>query len=138
MSHFIKTFVIRDQNAEADELQLTSFVGSVDVVRMETCYDNGAWRVFVMYNDLRHREEQAQIESALLGALTSWRKATAQAAGVDSIALLSDGALLEISRAAPTTAIELTSLPELKGVDLHKHAPAIVQVVRQTLDDLAL
>ncbi|MDR3515610.1 MAG: HRDC domain-containing protein [Azospirillaceae bacterium] len=136
MTHFIRTFQIRDSVSTADEAFLAEFLRSVEIQRIETAYSDGAWHLLVMYDELRRKEETAQIESAISAALNTWRAQLARQLGIDREAVLTDGAITEIARYAPTTAIELSVIASSMSCDLTEHGPAVVQVVRQTLEDL--
>ena len=132
----IRTFKIRDAAVQEDEAVLSAFLRTVDVRRIETAYADGAWHILVMFEDLRRREETAQIRTAIHEALNHWRTRTAQAQGVPRDALMPDAALREIARYAPTTEIELSTIAGALGMDLSEHGAAVLQVVRQTLEDL--
>jgi hypothetical protein len=73
MSSEIRTFKIRDAAVHEDELALGEFLRTVDVARIETTYAGDAWHILVMFEELRKREETAQIQSAIVAALNHWR-----------------------------------------------------------------
>ncbi|HYE01411.1 MAG TPA: HRDC domain-containing protein [Alphaproteobacteria bacterium] len=133
----IRTFHIRSgaEGAE-DEQRLAQFLRSVEVKRMDTAYDSG-WRVFVQYEDLRGKEETAQIAQALQQAVNGWRTAAARRSGRAASDLLTDAQMAEIARSAPTTEVELAALlgPEGRGV-VAAHGAEIVQVTKRLLRDL--
>lgn len=136
MKSDIRTFKIRDASVHEDESVLAEFLRTVEVQRIETTYADGAWRILVMYEELRRREETAQIQSAIVGALNAWRNRTASEHGLDREAVLTDAAVQEIARYAPTTAVELAVIAGGLGIDATRFGTAIVQVVRQTLEEL--
>ncbi len=132
----IRTFAIRDAVAEEDEAALAAFLRTVDVQRVDTAYAEGAWRVLVHYRDLRRKEETAQIESAIMGAINAWRGDVARAQGLEREEVLPGALVAEIARYAPTTEIELTVIANAAGHPVRGHGAAIVQIVRQTMDEL--
>lgn len=132
----IRTFVIRDGAAEDDEARLAAFLRSVEIGRIDTAYADGAWRVLVHFQDLRRKEERAQIESAILEAVNGWRAAEARRRGMDRESVLPQAMVAEIARYAPTTEVELSVIANALGVDTGNDGPEIVGVVRQTMDDL--
>ena len=69
MSTEIRTFIIPDADAEAQSY-LSGFLRTVEVQRIDTAYKDGAWRVLVLYQDLKRKEESQQIEAAI-GAVTA-------------------------------------------------------------------
>jgi len=136
MSSEIRTFKIRDAAVHEDELALEEFLRAVEVSRIETAYSANAWHILVMYEELRKREETAQIQSAIVAALNHWRAQAAAAHNIEREAVMPSGAVQEIARYAPTTEIELTVVGNALGVDTSVFGAAIVQVVRQTLEEL--
>ncbi|HYD31965.1 MAG TPA: HRDC domain-containing protein [Azospirillaceae bacterium] len=136
MNSEIRTFVIPDTNGEEEKERMAAFLRTVEVQRIDTAYAEGAWRVLILFLDLKHREETRQIETAIAEALNSWRDRAATAAGVSRDAVLADEVVQEIAHFAPTTVIELNAIAASKNTDLSLHAVDIVQVVRQTLDEL--
>ncbi|MFC7333266.1 HRDC domain-containing protein [Rhodocista pekingensis] len=136
MSLDIRTFTIREESAQDDEARVASFLRSVEAVRIDTAYADGAWRLLVQYRDLRRKEEQEQIESAIMEALKSWRADVSRATGLSREEVLPNALLTEICRYAPTTEIELSVIAGSLGVDTRERGAAIVQVVRQTMEEL--
>jgi len=136
MSSEIRTFKIRDAAVHEDELALGEFLRTVDVARIETTYAGNAWHILVMFEELRKREETAQIQSAIVAALNHWRAQAAAAHNIEREAVMPSGAVQEIARYAPTTEIELTVVGNALGIDTSVFGAAIVQVVRQTLEEL--
>lgn len=132
----LRTFTIRDLTVEEDELRIAGFLRTVEVERIDTAYADGAWRVMVHYRDLRRREEQAQIETAIQAALNGWRGEVARQLGVDREEVMSNHLLAEVARFAPTTEVELSVIVSSLGEDAHKRGVEIVRVVRQTMEDL--
>jgi len=128
----LRTFSIRDAATEEDEQQIAGFLRTVEVERIDTAYADGGWRVLVHYRDLRRREEQAQIESAIQAALNNWRGDVARSQGISRDEVLSNTLLAEVARFAPTTEVELSVIASSLGESTHKHGAAIVAVVRQT------
>ncbi len=136
MTTEIRTFQIPDHDAEPSREALAAFLRTVEVERIDTAYSDGAWRILVLYQDLRRKEESLQIEAAIVTALAAWRDRTAAAAGVARDSVMPDELLPEIARFAPTTERELAVLVGSAGVDLGNHANDIIHVVRNTLDEL--
>ena len=136
MSSEIRTFKIRDAAVHEDELALGEFLRTVEVARIETTYAGDAWHILVMFEELRKREETAQIQSAIVAALNHWRAQAASAHNIEREAVMPSAAVQEIARYAPTTEIELTVVGNALGVDTSVFGAAIVQVVRQTLEEL--
>ncbi|AWU92886.1 HRDC domain-containing protein [Azospirillum ramasamyi] len=136
MSTEIRTFTIPDANAEEAQTQLSAFLRTVEVQRIDTAYADGAWRVLVLFADLRRKEESQQIEAAIAAALHGWRDKAAVQAGVTRDAVLSDELVSEIARFAPTTEHELSIIMNARGLGAGPHGGEIVQVVRSTLDVL--
>src|SRR5918995_5491879 len=106
MSSEIRTFKIRDAAVHEDELALGEFLRTVDVARIETTYTGNAWHILVMFEELRKREETAQIQSAIVAALNHWRAQAAAAHNIEREAVMPSSAIQEIARYAPTTEIE--------------------------------
>lgn len=131
----LRTFSIRDAAAEEDEQRIASFLRSVEVERIDTAYADNGWRVLIHYRDLRRREEQAQIESAIQAALNAWRSEVARAKGINRDEVLSNQLLAEVARFAPTTEVELSVIASSLG-ESTVNGPAIVSVVRQTMEEL--
>jgi ribonuclease D len=134
MSTEIRTFTIPDATAEEAQTQLSAFLRTVEVQRIETAYADGAWRVLVLFTDLRRKEESQQIEAAIAAALNGWRDKAAVQAGVTRDVVLSDDLVSEIARFAPTTEHELSIIMNARGLGAAPHGGEIVQVVRSTLD----
>lgn len=132
----IKTFSIPDDQPEGAQADLAAFLRTVEVSRIDTAYAPGAWRVLVLYQDLRRKEESQQIEASIAAALNLWRDRTAAAAGVTRDAIMPDDLIQEIARFAPTTAHELAVILGTRNVDVDARASDIVQVVRSTLEEL--
>ncbi|CAO3355337.1 HRDC domain-containing protein [Azospirillum sp. A26] len=134
MSTEIRTFSIPDAAAEEAQAELSSFLRTVEVQRIETAYADGAWRVLVLFTDLRRKEESQQIEAAIAAALNGWRDRAAAQAGVTRDAILADDLVQEIARFAPTTEHELSIIVNARGQAISPQGGEIVQVVRSTLD----
>src|SRR5690349_17791264 len=117
MKSKIRTFKIRDEAASEDEAALAAFLRTVETQRIETAYADKAWHILVLFEDLRQREETAQIQSAIAAALNQWRTQTARRLGIERETLLPDVALPEIGRYAPTTAVELGVIGNALGLD---------------------
>ena len=116
--------------------ELGEFLRTVEVARIETTYAGDAWHILVMFEELRKREETAQIQSAIVAALNHWRAQAAAAHNIEREAVMPSSAVQEIARYAPTTEIELTVVGNALGIDTSIFGAAIVQVVRQTLEEL--
>jgi len=136
MSTEIRTFHIPDGEAEPAQAELSAFLRSVEVERIDTAYADGAWRVLVLYQDLRRKEESLQIEAAIAAALNGWRERVAARDRVERHKVLADDLIPEIARYAPTTEHELSVLVGSRDVDVGPHGAEIVGVVRSTLEDL--
>lgn len=136
MSTEIRTFRIPDADAEPAQAELSAFLRTVEVERIDTAYADGAWRVLVLFQDLRRKEESLQIETAIAAALNGWRERIAARDGVERHKVLPDELIPEIARYAPTTEHELTVLVGSRDVDVGPHGAEIVGVVRSTLEDL--
>lgn len=132
----LRTFTIRDAAAEEDELRVANFLRTVEVERIDTAFADGGWRVLVHYRDLRRKEEQAQIETAIQQALNGWRSEVARNLGIDREEVMSNHLLGEVARYAPTTEVELSVIISSLGEDAHARGGEIVRVVRQTMEDL--
>ena len=136
MSSEIRTFRIPDQDPEPAQAELSAFLRTVEAERIDTAYADGAWRVLVLFQDLRRKEESLQIETAIAAALNGWRERIAARDGLARDAVLPDDLVPEIARFAPTTEHELTVLVSSRGQDVGPHGAEIVGVVRSTLEDL--
>lgn len=136
MSSEIRTFIVPDIDNEEAQARVGAFLRSVEVERIDTAFAEGAWRILVVYQDLKRREETRQIEVAIAAGLNSWRDKTAARHGISRDSVLPDEVVAEIAHFAPTTTTELGTIASSKGVNLSGHALEIVQVVRQTLEDL--
>jgi ribonuclease D len=136
MTTEIRTFIVPDAADDESNDIVSSFLRTVEVERIDTAYADGAWRVLVLYQDPKSKEESRQIESAIVGALNVWRDRVAARGGISRDAVLPDDILQEIARYAPTTERELSVIIGSRNVDLGHHGAEIVQVVRQMLEDL--
>lgn len=136
MTTEIRTFQIPDLEREEAQAQLSAFLRTVEVQRIDTAYADGAWRILVLFQDLRRKEESRQIESAIVGALNTWRERMAMRTGLARDAILADELVPEIARFAPTTERELSVIVGTRDLDLGHYGAEIVQVVRSTLDEL--
>jgi len=136
MTSEIRTFIVTDGAGGETQAELSAFLRSVEVQRIDTAYADGAWRVLVMFEDLKRKEESAQIESAILGALSTWRDKVADRVGMSRDMLLPDELLSEIARYAPTTEHELQVILSGRGKAVGQHGAEIVQVVRHMLEAL--
>lgn len=136
MSAEIRTFIIPDEHSDEAREKLAHFLRSVEVKRIDTAYADGAWRVLVLFQDMRHKEEAKQIESAIIAALNGWRERAALRDGLTPDAVLPEAAAPEIARFAPTTEHELSILAASNGIEAARYGAEIVQVVRSTLEDL--
>jgi ribonuclease D len=136
MAADIRSFKIRDAHVREDEAALREFLRTVEVQRIETAFSDGAWHILVLYEELRRREEILQIQSAIVAALNGWRGQAAADLGLGRDEVLPDRAVTEIARYAPTTEVELGVIAGTLGIDLGRHGLSIVQVVRQTLEEL--
>ncbi|PWC35850.1 HRDC domain-containing protein [Azospirillum sp. TSO35-2] len=134
MSTELRTFTIPDDSPEEAQEQLSAFLRTVEVQRIDTAYATGGWRVLVLFSDLRRKEESQQIEAAIAAALNGWREKAAAHAGLPRDAMLSDELVAEIARFAPTTEHELSIIVGARGLPASQHGGDIVQVVRSTLD----
>lgn len=136
MSTEIRTFMIPDANADEAQGQLSSFLRTVEVQRIDTAYADGGWRVLVLYKDLKRKEESLQIEAAINAALNNWRDRAATREGLSRDAVLPDELVPEIARFAPTTERELSIIVGARDLGVGQYGGEIVQVVRATLDEL--
>lgn len=136
MSTEIRTFRIPDLDAEGAQTELSAFLRTVEVERIDTAYADGAWRILVLFQDLRRKEESLQIETAIAAALNGWRDRIAAREGLARDAVLPDDLVSEIARFAPTTEHELNVLAGSRDLDIGPHGAEIVGVVRSTLEDL--
>lgn len=136
MSTEIRTFMIPDASAEEAQAHLSAFLRTVEVQRIDTAYADGAWRVLVLYQDLKRKEEAIQIEAAINAALNNWRDRAAAREGLTRDAVLPDELVPEIARFAPTTERELSIIVGARDLGVGQHGAEIVQVVRATLDEL--
>jgi len=136
MSTEIRTFQIPDLDGEAAQADLSAFLRTVEVERIDTAYSNGAWRILVLYRDLRIKEESLQIEAAIVAALNGWRDRVASREGVTREAVLPDELLPEIARFAPTTERELSVIVGSRDLNLGQRGAEVVGVVRGTLEAL--
>ncbi len=136
MSTEIRTFTIPDANADEAQGQLSSFLRTVEVQRIDTAYADGGWRVLVLYKDLKRKEESLQIEAAINAALNNWRDRAATREGLPRDAVLPDELVPEIARFAPTTERELSIIVGARDLGVGQYGGEIVQVVRATLDEL--
>lgn len=136
MSTEIRTFQIPDVDGEEARADLSAFLRSVEVERIDTAYSSGAWRILVLYRDMRHKEETLQIEAAIAAALNAWRDRVAAGDGVSRDAVLPDDLVPEIARFAPTTERELSVIVGSRNCDLGDRGVEIVAVVRGTLEAL--
>ena len=136
MSTEIRTFFIPDSSAEEAQGHLSAFLRTVEVQRIDTAYADGAWRILVLYQDLRRKEEAIQIEAAISAALNGWRDRAAMREGMARDAILPDELVPEIARFAPTTERELSIIVGARDLGVGQHGAEIVQVVRATLDEL--
>lgn len=136
MSAEIRTFRIPDTDAEPAQAELSAFLRTIQVERIDTAYADGAWRVLVLFQDLRRKEESLQIETAIAAALNGWRDRVAAREGLARDAVLPDELVPEIARFAPTTEHELTVLVGSRDLEVGPHGAEIVGVVRSTLEDL--
>ncbi|MCG5242165.1 HRDC domain-containing protein [Azospirillum doebereinerae] len=136
MSTEIRTFTIPDRAADEAQAQLSAFLRTVEVQRIDTAYAVDGWRVLVLFTDLKRKEESQQIEAAIAAAVNGWRDRTAAQSGLTRDAVLADDLVQEIARFAPTTEHELGIIVGARDMPLSQHGGEIVQVVRSTLDQL--
>lgn len=136
MTTEIRTFQIPDTDRDGAQEIVSAFLRTVEVERIDTAYADGAWRILVLYQDLRRKEESAQIESAIVAELSAWLDKAAARNGVPREALLPDDLLPEIARFAPTTERELSVILGSRDIDVGPLAQEIAAVVRNTLEAL--
>ena len=136
MATDIRSFVLPDTGGETEREKLIHFLRSVEVSRIDTAYAEGGWHILVIYEELRQREESAQIKSAILGALIGWRNGIAATTGSLAEEVLPEELADEIAHYAPTTVHELSVLVQDRGWPTGLHGAEVVQVVRETLEDL--
>lgn len=136
MATEIRSFFIPDEDPDVAQERVSAFLRQVEVERIDTSYAQGGWRLLVIYQDLRWKEESAQIEVAIAHALNSWRERTARVEGVSREELLPEELVSEVARFAPTTERELGVIVGTRSFDVGNHGGEIVQVVRATLDEL--
>jgi ribonuclease D len=132
----VRTFVIPDSDPEEAQAGLAAFLRAVEIDRIETAYSHGAWRILVLYQDARLKEESAQIKSAIMAALNGWRDKEAARSGLPRDSVLPDSLVAEIAHYAPTTERELGLIEGASEINLSVTGGAIVQVVKKTLEDL--
>lgn len=136
MSSEVRTFILPDAAPDPERQEITSFLRSVVVDRIDTAYADGAWRILVLYQDAKRKEESEQIESAIKDALNVWRDREARRTGISREAVLSDELLAEIAHYAPTTERELSAIAAAQGTVAGANGAAIVQTVKAMLDAL--
>jgi ribonuclease D len=136
MSSEVRTFIIPDANPDQVRHEVAAFLRSVVIDRIDTAYADGAWRILVLYQDARRKEESEQIESAIKGTLLEWREREAGRSGINREAIVSDELIAEIAHYAPTTERELSTIVAAHGADVGLHGAAIVQAVKAMLDAL--
>ncbi len=136
MSSEVRTFVIPDDSPEIARGEVADFLRSVVVHRIDTAYADGAWRVLVLHEDARRKEESEQIESAIKGALVVWRDRLAARDGIPRETVLPEALLSEIAHYAPTTERELATIASSRNFDISSYGAAIVLEVKKMLDAL--
>ena len=136
MTTEVRTFVIPDDSHDLARAEVAAFLRAVTVERIDTAYADGSWRVLVLYQDARRKEESEQIESAIRGALASWRDGPAKREGVSRDSILTEDLLTEIAHYAPTTERELSTIAASHNADLGVYGAAIVLEVKKMLDAL--
>ena len=136
MTTEVRTFVIPDDNPDLARSEIAGFLRAVVIERIDTAYVDGAWRVLVLHQDARSKEESEQIESAIKDALAGWRDREATRSGVSRETILPDEMLTEIAHYAPTTERELSTIASAQGCDVSVHGAAIVLEVKKMLDAL--
>ncbi len=136
MSTEVRTFIIPDANPDQIRHTVAAFLRSVVVDRIDTAYADGAWRMLVLYQDARLKEESDQIESAIKGDLLTWREREAERSGVAREAIVSDEVIADIARYAPTTERELSTILAAHAAEAGLYGAAMVQSVKATLDAL--
>ena len=135
----VRTFVIADDDPQAGEGTVSDFLAQVRADRIETAYTPGGWRVLIVYTDPRQAEEAEQIASVIAANLRAWRDRLVRGSGADAQQVLPDDLLATIAQYVPTTTLELRVVLSAHeaGEGLLRHEQGIVQVVRQTLDELS-
>jgi ribonuclease D len=137
MSLRVRTFEIRNgTTAREDEEAVSAFLRAVEAERIETAYAAEGWRLLIVYHDTKDKEESAQIASVVAGALRAWRAAEAIRRGVAPLVVLGDDDLDTVAHYVPTTALELRTVMGTGDDGTAPYEEEIVQVVRQTLDEL--
>jgi len=136
MTTEVRTFVIPDDSPDLARADIAGFLRSVVIERIDTAYVDGAWRVLVLHQDARRKEESEQIESAIKDALASWRDRQATRDGVSRDSILTDDLLAEIAHYAPTTERELSTIASAQGFDVSSYGATIVLEVKKMLDAL--
>ena len=137
MSLSVRTFEVRSGAQKSDdEASIGAFMKSVDVDRVETAFVDGAWRLLVLYRDLREREEAEQIASLVASSLRSWRDAKARRERTAPTDVLADDVLAQVAQFVPTTALELRVVLGQEGQPVSAFEDEIVAVVRDALGEL--
>lgn len=136
MSQEVRTFIIPDQDSVEASANLGSFLRTVVTTRIDTAYSDGAWRVLVLFEDARLKEESAQIKTAIMGALVVWRDREAKRNDCPKDDILTDAMIDEVSHYAPTTERELSLIATTQNMAMGKYGASVVAVVKQTLDAL--
>ena len=137
MSLRVRTFEIRSGGrAVEDEELVSAFLRSVRAEKIETAFANDGWRLLVIYDDLKEKEESAQIASAIAAELKTWRADVARNLGVGPVDVLSEEQVLQVARFVPTTPPELRLVLGMNNGQQNAYENEIVHVVRQALDDL--
>lgn len=121
---------------DAAETCVSDFLGSVEVERIETAFENGVWRLLVMFRDRREKEEAAQIAQVVSSALKQWREQIAAATDVAPTDILSDEVMASVARYVPTTTLELNVVLGAAAEPILQYQNEIVAVVRETLGEL--
>lgn len=138
MSLKVRTFEIREgEEAEEDEERVSTFLRAAAVERIETAFADRRWRLLILYNDQKDKEESAQIASAIAAALKQWRRSAAQRGSIQPGEVLSDEAVTTIAQCVPTTPLELRLVLGRDTTAAEPYQTEIVQIVRQTLDALS-
>ena len=139
MSLKVRSFLIPDDDRIAAENAVADFLGCVRVNRIETAAAPTGWRLLVVYTDPRHAEESEQIASVISANLRSWREHLASEKAIALDDIMDDDTVARIAQYVPTTVLELKVM--LRRGDLHPilkgQEEEIVQIVRETLDELA-
>ena len=137
MSLSVRTFEVREGAQKSDdEASVAAFMKSVDVDRVDTAFVDGAWRLLVLYRDLREREEAEQIASLVASSLRSWRERKAKREQLTPAAVLSDDVLNQVAQFVPTTTLELRVVLGQEGAPISPFEDEIVAVVRDALGEL--